>query len=120
MKFESAQVVLASAGGFLENLDPKWRGLVALSAALLIGWGAGVTMADRLARFESLEPRVTELEQWQEVHVDSVSGPGMARIERLEGQTSTLRSDVSLIREMITQMYCEEVFPERCPRELPR
>lgn len=113
MKLEAAQIVLASAGGFLENVDRKWRGLIAIGAAILVGWGAGVISADVVQDYETLGPRVTSLEQWQEIHTDDVTDPALERVDILENRQGALSAQMNRIESMIYRIYCAD-YPEEC------
>lgn len=113
MRFELASTFLASTGGVLEYIPKQWRGLVALGTVALLSYGAGVFTSDTIEGMESLEPRVTELETWRGIHTDTVTGPGLARIGRLEDQQSAISEQVGRIESMVYRMYCAE-YPGEC------
>lgn len=137
MKFEAAQLLLASVGGWLgnalEDLSGKKGGIVLLSsvAVLSVGGTLGVVglagdwqdLPDRVTVVEerqdtTLGPRVDTLESWRLRHTEQVSEPGIERIEALEERQDSMAADVGFIREMTFQMYCAD-FPDRC-EEVPR
>jgi hypothetical protein len=94
--------------------------LGSLCGALLSGgFAVGLWTADRVG----WGARITELEEWREVHEEVVVAPEVRRIRNLEAQMTEVRAWIAgpgeVQAEMVRQLYCG-AFPERCqpvPRE---
>lgn len=110
---KQASRILASAGGFLETVEPKWRGVVAIVAAVSVGFTSGVGFLAFAGNYATHETRLVTLEDWRVAHEDTVSIPGITMAENNRDAVNELRDDLTRIRDMVFQMYCSD-FPDRC------
>lgn len=106
-------VLLAAPGGLLEALGRQRAGILLLIGALGTGVTIGAVGVRWLSDYGTHEARIAELEDWRTIHEDTVTAPGLARIETTEERIDSLFREVVMIRAMTYQMYCHQ-WPSRC------
>lgn len=95
--------LLASQFNLLDKLA-GWKGGLAL---LVMTFFAGVGAMATVGEFASHELRIGTLEQWQEAHDDTITGPRVRQIESLQGRQDILVSRLDRIEVLLSCLYYE-------------
>jgi hypothetical protein len=106
----AALAAMASVPETFRELSGWKSGMTLLVLAFLAGIGA----AGIVAQFGTHEKRIVALEEWRDIHTDTVTGPGLRRIRNLMSAQEETSQRLGRMETMVRYM-CAELVPERCP-----
>lgn len=114
-------MVVASPVAWFDGLSKGQKAVWAVGLLLTTGWGGGIATAALLSEFGTHEERIVSLERWREIHEDTVTAPGLSRIQENQAAIEGIRVELASVTAMVYALYCES-FPRRCqgvpvPRE---
>jgi len=90
-----------------------WKGgFTVIVLVFLAGFGA----SSAIGEFGSHEIRITGLEEWRDLHEDTVTFPRALALARLQSEQSRVSDRLRRIEVLVSCMYYEI---ERCPDPAP-